>query len=360
MNVIKYLIRGFFLILWAALIYGFLLLPYAKSWFFADQKYICLYTWADRVDESLLKAFEQQTGIKVYVNHYESNEELLTKLEKMPFVDCDIIVPSGYIVDALVQSKLIKPIDKTQCHFLHRMYPEFSKTDSAVRNEYALALYWDVLGIGYDAHSIPAHDVSLNMIFNQNYWDTSHKKMGMIDDSRQSMVLAALYLQYGLQAFSSEQLAQMKDLLNHQKDWVGAYSDSQQGYYVASKTFPLVVSEREHICRSMQKHDFIAFKLPPEGALLTVDYIVVSASSAKDAMIYEFINYLYAHQIYKKNCEKFCLLPVCKDVYEVLDQRFIGVKDLVPGNNTFKKLKTFKNVLTAKQINDFWIQLKAM
>ena len=93
----------------------------------------------------------------------------------------------------------------------------------------------------------------------------------------------------------------MKKLLDKQKQWVGAYSDSQQGYYLASDTFNMVLSDRKPICQQMQKYDFISFKLPQEGSLLTIERVVISASSKKDDLIYELINYLYSYKIYKHN-----------------------------------------------------------
>ena len=355
---IKYIIRSLFIIFWATIIYGFLLLPYLDSQIFKNDKYLCIYTWADRIDESILLEFQRTTGIKIYVNYYESNEELLTKLEKMPFVDCDIIIPSGYIIDSMVQSKLIKKIDKSKCDFINRIYPNFLKTKLQIRDEYSLPLYWDVIGIGFNKNKIDLQDVSMKMIFNRD----SHlnKKIGMIDDSRQSIALAALYLGYNLDFLKKEELSEMKKLLNKQKEWVGAYSDSQQGYYLASDTFNMVLSDRKPICQQMQKYDFISFKLPEEGSLLTIERIVISASSKKDDLIYQLINYLYSYKIYKHNCEEFCLLPVCKDVYNSLDQKYIGVQGLVPGNDLFKSLRIFKNILTSKEINDFWINLKAL
>ena len=354
---IRYVARALIVVFWMSIIYGLLLLPYLEPWFFKDNKYICIYTWADRIDESVLLEFERKTGVKVYVNHYESNEELLTKLEKMPFVDCDIILPSGYIIDSMVESRLIKKIDRSKCNFISRIYPEFAQTNLTLRDEYALPLYWDVLGIGFNNQKVDLHDVSLKMIFDRDRCLTKH--IGMIDDSRQSIVLAALYYGYSLDGFSEEQLRNMRELLNRQKQWVGAYSDSQQGYYLASDTFNMVVSEREHVCRQMQKYDFISFALPEEGSLLTVDHIVISASSTKEDWVYELINYLYSYEVYKYHCQEFCLLPACKDVRDSLDQKYIGVEHLEPGTDLFKKLKVFKNVLTSKQINDFWIKLKA-
>ncbi len=358
-NVIaRHLVRFLFVIFWAVIIYLFLLLPYTERLFFHDQEYLCIYTWADRVDETVLQNFEKETGIKVYMNYYESNEELLTKLENMPFVDCDIILPSGYIISSMIQSGLLKKMDRAKCHFLDRMYPDFLHSHDSKRDEYTVPLYWDVLGIGYNNQKVKIDDVSLKAVFDQKYL-VGHQ-IGMIDDSRQSIFLAALYLGYSLDSLSKAQLKDLRKLLNEQKQWVGAYSDSQQGYFLASKTFAIVASEREHICKQMLNHDFVSFYLPKEGSLITADHVVISASTKKDELVYKFINYLFEHDVLKYNCEAFCLMPTVKDVFEKLDQKYIGVDDLWPGSEKFKELKVFKNILTHKQINDFWVRLKSV
>ncbi|MBI2352921.1 extracellular solute-binding protein [Candidatus Dependentiae bacterium] len=356
--VAKYFIRFLFILFWGVIIYGFLLIPYLEPWFSSTNKYLCIYTWADRIDESILQKFEQKTGIKIYVNHYESNEELLTKLEHMPFVDCDLILPSGYIIDSMVQAGLIKKIDYKKCNFISRIYPYFLKTN-IYQHEYALALYWDVLGIGFNNKRLQANQATLKTIFCLDSFESNYK-IGMIDDARQSIILSSFYLGYPFENLSKEQLVSIGNLLYQQREIVGAYSDTQQGYYLASETFDMVVSEREHICRQMQNHDFISFVIPEQGSLLSIDYLVVSASSKKDDLIYEFIDYLFSYEICKYHCETFCLMPTCKDVFDSLDQKYIGVKDLNFESLLFKKLQLSRTVLTSKEINDFWINLKAL
>ena len=354
---IKHIVRTCFVIFWACIIYAFLLLPYLEPVFFKEQEYLCVYSWADRIDESVLIDFEKKTGIKVYLNHYESNEELLTKLENMPYVDCDLILPSGYIINSMVQAGLLKKIDYSQCSFMQEIYPDFLTSFESVRNEYGIPLYWDVLGIGYDNTKVNEDSISLDLIFNKD--SVVGKKIGMIDDARQSIVLASLYLQQPLDSLTEDHLKSMHELLNSQKRWVGSYNDSQQGYFLSSKTFSVVASEREYVCKQMLKYDFISFALPQEGSLLTTEYAVMSASTKKEALVYKLINYLFSDEILKQNCELFCLLPTKKTVFEQLDQKYMGVQDLSPGSKKFKELKIFKNVLTHKQINDFWVRLKS-
>lgn len=48
---------------------------------FAQNKEMRLFIWSEYIDPKILEDFTQQTGIKVRVDLYESNEDMLAKLQ---------------------------------------------------------------------------------------------------------------------------------------------------------------------------------------------------------------------------------------------------------------------------------------
>jgi len=351
-------IRILFILFWLCCLTGFILLSYVSR-YFVPERSLSIYMWADKIDESVLQKFEKDTGIKIYVNYYESNEELITKFEIAKDLNCDIILPSEYIVEPLAQQGFLKKIDLSRCNFIDRIYPEFMNMSFDPENQYSLPIYWDVLGLGY-THSyfkdgLPSNSWSL--IFDKN--KIPCKQISMVDDSREAIFLSLKYLGWKNTQLNSEQLDHIEKLFLEQKSWVGAYTDFQQGYFLTSKTYPLVVGQRERIVREMLTDDDLSFTIPDEGSLLILSNIVISASSKKDNLIYQFINYIYSHDIMMFNCKEFCLLPTIKDALEELPQQYIGIKDFLPGQKNFKKLAIFPNILTQKQINDIWIAFKS-
>jgi len=333
------------------------MLPYLFKDLDSKEKSLRVYTWAHRIDESILRDFEKKTGIKVYLNYYESSEELLTKLEMMPTADCDIMLPSGNIIEPMIRAGLVKKIDKSRCRFMKKICPEFLSLYYDLENNYSLPLYWDVFGIGYNENIVGDRTVSLDMIF-----DLKHViggEIAMTEDAREAIFLAASYLGFPLTHFSHDQLEQIYQLLHKQKSWVGSYTDSQQGYFLSSKTFAVVVSDRETICRKMLTNDFIKFSLLPAGSMLRMDSVVISAQTQKEDLVYQFLEFLFSSQVLEYHCQKYCILPTMREVLKSLDQKYIGVENLYPGTDEFKKLIVFNHGLTQKEINDFWIRFKA-
>ena len=122
---LKYLIRLLMIAGCVGLIYGFLMVPYFIKKNKPEEQCLHIYTWANRIDESVLQDFQNKTGTKIYLNYYESVEELLTKLEVMPHIDCDLVLPSSYVTQRMIDANLIKPIDIARCSFIEKIYPVF-------------------------------------------------------------------------------------------------------------------------------------------------------------------------------------------------------------------------------------------
>jgi len=343
---------------WLGLFYFALLIPYLSP-FFQEQRSICIYTWADKIDEEILQDFEKETGVRVYINYYDSNEELITKLEVMPYVDCDVIFPSGYIIPDLVKSNLLQKIDRSKCDFVDDLFPEFMGKFFDPQNEYSLPIYWDVMVLGYSEKTFPEGlpSNSWEMVFDKD--KVPCEKIGMIDDAREILSMQAKYLGLKKTDVNKYTIRKMRDMLISQKKWAGVYCDAQQGYFLLSGAYSLVVSYREYIVREMEDNDFISCMVPEEGSLLTIDNVVISATTKKEDLVYQFLNFLYSHDVYLHNAEEFSILPATKKVFEDLDQKHIGIEGLRPEILREKNIRVFKNLLSLKQTNKFWIRVKS-
>ncbi|MBP7854811.1 extracellular solute-binding protein [Candidatus Babeliales bacterium] len=331
--------------------------PYVLKKSGVEEKSLRIYSWANRIDESVLQNFQNKTGIKVYLNYYESVEELLTKLEVMPHIDCDLMLPSSYAIPRMIDAHVIKQIDISRCNFIEKIYPVFLKISNTGEQLYALPLYWDVFGIGYNAKTVQNQAITLDLLFDKNKIIGS--QVGMTDEPREAIFLAAQYLNFDLNHLTSDILKKIRRLLRDQKAWVGAYSDSQQGYFLASDTFDVVASDREIICRQMLTNAFVKFALLPKGSMLRVDSMVINALSNKDDLIYEFLNYLFSEEVVLHHAQQFCLLPTMPDVFNLVEKKYIGIDDFYIGSTKFQSLLLFNLNLSQKEINDFWMRFKA-
>src|SRR3989304_6903588 len=93
------------LLCWSGLFFGALYFPKWQFWAL-EPRTLSLLVWGDLIPPSLIAQFEKETGIKVYLNFYYSNEELAVKLKATRGENYDLIVPSDYTVKILKEEGL--------------------------------------------------------------------------------------------------------------------------------------------------------------------------------------------------------------------------------------------------------------
>ena len=76
-------------------------------------------------EENLPQEFEKATGIKVQLDLYESNEEMIAKLQAGGLGQYDIIIPSDYIMPSLINLNLLTPLDHSKIPNLKNLGHKF-------------------------------------------------------------------------------------------------------------------------------------------------------------------------------------------------------------------------------------------
>ena len=73
---------------------------------------INIFVWTEYVSDAAIEAFEKDTGIKVNLSTYSSNEDLLAKLKSESEGTYDVILPSDYAVEYLIAQDKLEALDK--------------------------------------------------------------------------------------------------------------------------------------------------------------------------------------------------------------------------------------------------------
>ncbi len=344
-----FITRMLLLLVWCCGIFTMLYTPLLTQ-FFGERKSINLFIWPMILDPQVFKQFEQETGIKVYLNYYESNEELLSKLRATNGKGFDLIVPTDYMVELLIQEGLIKQLDKTRLPFITGIKPYFLGNYYDVHNDYSIPYYLSIFGLGvnknYFGGQAPAG--TWKLVFDKK---VAMPHMSMVDNAREAIMLAAYYLYGTIEQLTPQQLENIKQLLIEQKQWIELYTSMRVEELLASGSCPLAVGTSADVFKAMREYNNIDFIVPQEGSFATIDSFVIPQATKKDDLVYQLINFLYRYEVVEHNSSKygFCS-PLIQTKLE---------NKLCPDEAQFKQLHFFKNVLTSQQIQDLWIAVKA-
>ena len=133
-----------------------------------------VYNWADYIDEALLGEFEQwyeeQTGepVKIIYQTFDINETMLSKIE-LGHEDYDVVCPSDYIIERMLSSDLLLPMDKNfgdTTDYTVNVAPYITSCFDKIEghgknaNDYSVAYMWGTTGIIYNPKYVTDEEAS--------------------------------------------------------------------------------------------------------------------------------------------------------------------------------------------------------
>ena len=114
--------------------------------FAAQSKSLNLFGWSEYIPQAVLDGFTKETGIKVNYETYGSNEEMLAKLlpSKGKY---DLIIPSEYVVEALIKRNKLEPLDMSKIPNFKNIGTEFKGFPFDPENKYSVPYMTGSVGI---------------------------------------------------------------------------------------------------------------------------------------------------------------------------------------------------------------------
>ena len=317
------------------------------------EKSINIFSWAMLLDVTYLEQFERETGIHINVSYYESNEELFSKLRATKGAGYDLVIPSDYVVELLINEGLLQKIDRNRIDCWPSLDHRLLGLYCDPKNEYTIPYFWAVYGLGIDTTYFKGQqpDPSWALIFDKTKAPAS---IGMMDAARETVLLAAFYL-FGSSdiAMTPEHIQAIKQLLLAQKSWVAAYTETSIEHLLLSKSCPVVVAAGPDILRIKRNNPDIDFVIPKEGSFIIVDSFAIPAKSTKAELVYQFINYLYKPDVLEHHRARFGMCCPIKNMQAKQDQLFC------PNDEQFAKMRFFKTTIPEALLNEIWIELMA-
>ena len=353
-------IRALIVLFWLVVIGAFIEWPSFS--FFTTRKSINVCAWLGMFDLKYIEAFERQTGIKVNISYYESNEELLLKLGSYRH-GYDLIVPSDYTVYLLRQQRMLKPLDKAKLTFYHDLNPVLCGHYFDPQNDYSIPYEWAVFGLGINTEcykDLDRETVSWDLIFNA----APSRKVIMTSDLFVAIPIAGLYLYHSIDTLTKKQLKGITKLLTRQHPVVEAYSDFRASYYLASKNGCVAVASSSALLMSMRDYPHIDFVIPKEGSIATIESFAVPVSTTKDDLVYDFLNFIMSPQSIAHTYTTLGYFPTTLEplAHIAMDPKTRAL--LTMSKKEFERFKFFRydmllKVLTYQELQDLSIRIKA-
>lgn len=182
---------------------------------------VYVYNWGDYVDPDTLKQFEEETGIRVVMDEFDTNESMYP-LVAAGAERYDVICPSDYMIQKMIHNNLLQPLDYSQLpnarQYVGKQFWTQSETFDP-GNRYAVPYCWGTVGIVYNRTMVDEPVDSWSILWNEKY----KNEIIMQDSPRDSFMVALKRLGYSLNTTDPQQIKEARDMLIAQKPLVQAY-----------------------------------------------------------------------------------------------------------------------------------------
>jgi spermidine/putrescine transport system substrate-binding protein len=267
-----------------------LLLAAAPSGARAQSKELLLFNWTNYISPALLKRFEAETGIKVTLDTYDTNESMLAKLQAGG-TGYDVVVPSGPTVKQMIRDGLLLNADVNAMPNFKYVRAPFDKPEYDPARDYSAPYMWGTTGIAYDTAvaKSPLSD-SWKEIFEPR--PEFAGKIAMLSDMGEVFVAAAFYLGFDRCTENPAEGQKILELLQAQKPSVKLYSASGTIDRMASGEVAMHQAWNGSFHRAHAKRATLAYIYPREGVNLWADNFAIAKGARNIDNAKVFINFM--------------------------------------------------------------------
>lgn len=259
----------------------------------AEEKVLFFYNWTDYYPVELLAKFEKETGIKVTLDGYDSNETLLAKLQAGG-AKYDVIVPSDYVVPGLVKDKLIQEIDTSTFSNFKNVKDQFNNPDFDSGRKYTAPYLWGTTGIAYDSALVPGNKLDDSW---KEFFEPRPELVGKIaalDISSELIVAAELYLGIDQCTEKPDDAKKVLELLEKQKPMLKLYSADSTVDRMAAGEVVMHHLWNGATARASKQRKSIRYIYPKEGTPMFRDNFAVPIGAPHPENAKVFINWMMA------------------------------------------------------------------
>ena len=216
------------------------------------------------LDASAIKMFEQETGIKIKPEEYESPEEMYTKFSAGS-ISYDVVCTSDYMVERLIHEGKVAPIDFSSFSYYKNLDPAILAAAEVFdpQNQYSMPYFYGTLGILYNTTMVSEEETeSWNILWDDRYRDT----IIMQNSVRDSFVPALRLLGRDINTEDETDLRDALSLLVEQKPLVYAYYVDETADEMIAGNAALALVYSGEAATAMESNADLSYTVPKEGS----------------------------------------------------------------------------------------------
>lgn len=318
-----------------------------------------VYNAGEYVGENLIDEFEEQTGAKVIMDLFDSNEQMYIKIANGE--SYDVVIPSDYMIQRLISEDLLQPLDKEALEGLDLLSEDVKDLPYDPGNQYSVPYFWGTVGIIYDTTKVSEEELEekgFNIFLDETYKGDIY----LYDSERDSFMMALKALGYSMNTENEEEL-------NEAYRWLVQCVETMKPEIVTDEIIDNMAQGRKALglvysgdaAYIMSENENMGFYLPEAGTNIWCDAMVIPTNAKNTELAHEFMNYVCSYEAAYDNSSYVGYPSPNQEVLEELSGEggaYEGISAYLPRtDNEADEVFEF-NAQTRKIISNLWSKVK--
>lgn len=247
-----------------------------------------LYNWGDYTNPELLKKFEAETGIRVTVTDYDSNDTALAKIRAGGH-GFDMVVPSANYLPIFVEEGLVMELDHSRLANIGNIAPEWQDVEWDPGRAHSVPWQWGSTGIMVNT-SVYQGDINTSALW-LDVPDELKGKINVTPEMNDIVNMAVWYFGGETCSEDPEVLKKARDALIAAKpDWISMdYGATEK---MSNNDWAATVYWNGAALRSRLNNPDVAFGYPREGYPLFMDSVAILSDARNVDGAYKFLDFI--------------------------------------------------------------------
>ena len=320
---------------------------------------VIVYNWGEYLDPKTIELFEEETGISVTYEEYETNEIMYPKIVSQA-IAYDVVCPSDYMIQRMIENDLLAEINWDNIPNIKNMDPTYMEQSKSFdpKNKYSVPYCVGTVGILYNKSMVKEPVDSWDILWNPKYKDS----ILMQDSVRDAFAVALKRLGHFINSTEVDQLAAAAEDLMEQKPLVQAYVVDQVRDKMIGNEAALGVIYSGEAGYTKRENPDLEYVIPKEGSNVWIDSWVIPKNAQNKENAEKFINFMCRPEIALMNFEYLTYsTPNLKAREMIEDEEIRNSKILFPEPEDLSNCETFQFLGddVDSYYNELWNKVKS-
>jgi len=316
-----------------------------------DANVVNVYNWADYIDPETIRLFEEETGIKVNYDTYDSSEILDVKL-LTGNSGYDIINHSNRFATRLIPIGIFEKLDMSRFKNLANLDPDlWARLDLFEKaSGYYIPYHWGTTGYAWNAdlvrERLPDHPMdSADVLFDAEVIaKLSDCGVSLLDSTSDLFPMTLAYLGRDPDSFDEESVRVIGETLGSVRPHVRYFSNTKMTSDLPNREVCVAMSwsgDYAHAATMASAAGLdidMRYTMPKEGSGLWVDGLYILSDSRHKDNAYRFIDFMMRGDIAAMNASETYYANANRASWQFLDPAIINDTAIYPTEEDWERI----------------------